>query len=413
MLTKLISKTSIYYTIFESLSKGGNYVLLMAIAFLIDSDLYVKIILLLSFEALITMLYFSYNSDVLFALSQNKKERYIAYSYDTSIIQCVLLFVILFALKTYISRYFEYDVTYILIFIIGNGALSNIFRFQSLSFQIDHQHNQALKFKSIPFFLSFIFCLILILLCKDKVLAFFVGKFIGYLLFFLYVIFYENIKANFFSTSLLMLSFMLRRAKYSFLIAFLGWGTSLGFMNYAKLTDKNNTYLITLGLLINMFSILLVFANGINQVVAPNLRSMLRINKEEAVSYIRRIHLLYFSITIILVVLIAIIKSSFSVLTFLTPEIEHFLSTNYLYILPVIFFAASFSWISGPIYVILDKFKQYSNNMVALNILGWMVIILLSYFDLTNIIFEFVLIRTIIPIGLSILLNRNILNIWR
>ena len=406
---KLKSLSSIYYTIFEGLSKGGSYLLLLIIASAISDDLYIKILILMSFEAIITMLYFSYNSSVLYALKDNKIELYFNYSLKSSITQIIIFYIIYLSFKDFIDSYFEYNLSFLIIVLLGNGFLVNIIRQYSVLFQLELKHSKAIFYKSIPFFVSFLFTLILFFLLDDKIMAFFLGKFVGLLLFLLYIFYNEKgflIKHKFSWTTF---NFFFNRVKYSSLVAILGWASGLGFLNFVKFYSKNERDLLVLGLILNLFVILQMVANGINQVYAPKLKVIYLESKQKGISYLKKTHLVYFFLSVSLVVLVSITLIWKDLLIYYFKNIEVIFDNGNLYVVIMIFFISSFWWVASPFFMILDLFKTFFKLNVSLNIIAWLLIVLLYNLGFNNFILYFLIIKLSVSIGTYFYLKLKIL----
>ena len=111
------------YTVFEALSKGGSQLLLIIIASIIDKQLYLKIMLLISFEALITMFYLSYYADILYSFRKNRSKQAISNALDTSILQYLVLILIYLIFKES-KYYFNYNLDILIFILCGNGLIS-------------------------------------------------------------------------------------------------------------------------------------------------------------------------------------------------------------------------------------------------------------------------------------------------
>jgi hypothetical protein len=397
------------YTVFEALSKGGSQLLLIIIASIIDKQLYLKIMLLISFEALITMFYLSYYADILYSFRKNRSKQAISNALDTSILQYLVLILIYLIFKEKVNTYFNYNLDILIFILCGNGLISNIIRFYSVSFQIDLKHSKAILFKSIPFFSSFICSVGLFFLMKDKVLAFFLGKFIGMLFFFIYILIKEEGYKLMFNFNKYYFGMTFKRAKYSFVISFLGWSSNLGFLNFAKMYSNSSTELLLLGLILNIFTLLLLFSNGINQVYVPQLRIKLKSSLSIANKFSKRVHALYFILSVIFSFLITFILFFRSHLIQYLPNLEDLFKGNYLYLIVLLFFINSFHWIATPYLMILDKYKNYFNIIVLLNLISWiLILIILFIFGFNNFLFFYFLIKIFDSIGIYLYVKKNL-----
>lgn len=399
---------SLYYTIFEALSKGGSQILLIIIASLISKELYLTIMLLISFEALITMLYLSYYADILYSFRKNRSKQAIANALDTSLIQYTIFIIIFLIFKEQINAYFNYNLNTLIFLILGNGLISNIVRFYSVSFQIELKHYKAIKFKSIPFFSSFILSLFLFFLMQDKVLAFFLGKFIGMLIFFIYVLISEKGYKLIFTSNKYYFGLTFKRAKYSFVIALLGWGANLGFLNFAKIYSSSTSQVVLLGLLLNLFTLLLLFSNGINQVYVPELKQKLSFSLSAGETYSKKVHNVYIMLSILFAVLVTIVLLFKEYFMELIPNVKDIFSGGYLYLTALLFFINSFHWVAAPYLMIMDKYKNYFNIIWVLNAIAWLLIIILLFiFGFNNFLFFYFIIKIVDSLGIYLYVKNH------
>ena len=415
MIVRYFSKfnlTSIYYTLFEGLSKGGNQILLILTASVISKSLYVQLMLLISFESLLTLLFLSSNNDFLYAVNRNKHKKYIAFIVDTTFFQSILFYVLYLSFKRHIDSYFNYDLSIIIVVIILITGMTNVVRFYSTSYQIDLDHNIAIRYKSLPFFFSFITCVTFFLIFQDKIFAFFVGRLVGLLLFFFYIIYKHRIFHYIFSTDTLVFNFVFKRLKFSFLTSLLGWATSIGFFNFSKIISDNEEALVVLGLTLNIFSILQLFANGINQVYVPNLRTKYLEAKEIAVQYSLKILRLYFRLSIffVIVFLFALLFSPF--LVSVLPNLETYLSNGNVFLVVVLFLIVSFQWIAAPYFSIMDKFKDFFYLNLIINAFAWLTILLMYFgIGLSNFVVFYFILKTIVSASIFFYVLRKL--IWQ
>lgn len=363
--------------------------------------------LLISFEALITMLYLSYYADILYSFRKNRSKQAIANALDTSFLQYLILVVTYLIFREKINAYFNYNLDLLIYILCANGLISNIIRFYSVSFQIELKHTKAILFKSIPFFSSFVCSVVLFFLMNDKVLAFFLGKFIGMLFFFIYILIKEKGYKLFFSFNKYYFGLTFKRAKYSFVISFLGWSSNLGFLNFAKVYSNSSTDILLLGIMLNLFTLLLLFSNGINQVYVPQLRIKLSTSFSVGNNYSTRVHFIYIILSIIFACLITIVLFFRNQLMSYLPNLGEIFNGGYLYLIALLFFINSFHWIATPYLMILDKYKNYFYVIVILNLISWILIVaLLFIFGLNNFLFFYFIIKIIDSIGIYLYVKK-------
>lgn len=411
MITKFpkLNLTSLYYTFFEGLSKGGSHVLLIAIAAFISEDIYIKIMVLISFEALITMMYVSYYADVLYSFKKKRNKEFLTVVYDVSIIQ-ILIFILLYVVfKNSFDNYFNYQGMSLFIVIFLNGLFSNIIRFYSVCFQLEIKHKQALIYKSLPFFLSFLFCLILFYMLEDKILGFFLGKCVGLSLFFSYIFYKNNDFRNIFQSKFHHFLSLIKRVKFSFAIAIFGWLAGLGFLNFAKIASTNSEEILLVGLIFNIYSILQLFANGINQVYVPHLKQLSLSDRNAQKNYTAKTHYIYILLTLFFVFVFSLIILFKQTIIKFLPISDVLLDGN-IFLLALIFFINSFQWVSTPYLMILDKYKNYLSAKLVLNITAWTLIIILATLNFTNILLFYFLIQIFDSIGIFLYVKKILAN---
>ncbi|WP_326984845.1 hypothetical protein VUJ46_10060 [Chryseobacterium sp. MYb264] len=391
-LTKKLNFTSIYYTIFEGLAKGGNQLLLVIIATFINKELYLKLMLLISLEALITMSFFSYYVDVLYSYKKNKIKTLFSGFFDFSIIQILLYIGIYFLFQKQINQYYNYNLHYVILFIIGNAFVTTIVNYISVSLQISANHKLAIQYKSIPFFLSFVFCIVFFLTFDDKVLAFFLGKFSGISIFFIFFFIKNKLYKNIFKFKSIHFISLLKRVKYSMIIAFIGWGTGLGFLNFSKIYSGSEQQLLALGLLLNMFSMIQLLSNGINQVYVPKLKELLAQSMADARTYTKSIKFMYIKVAGGLLVLALLLLIVRNLIPGILPKIDNTFIYSLCFVI-LVFFLNIFQWISAPYLMILDKYKYYFFLKLSSNAVSWILMLSLIYlFHMNNfIIFYFII----------------------
>ena len=307
-------------------------------------------------------------------------------------------------------KYFSYNISFLIFILLGNGFLSNIIREYSILFQLKLNHSKAIFYKSVPFFVSFILTIALLYLLNDKILAFFLGKFIGLFLFFIFIFFTEKINQYKYKFSWVKFNFFFKRVKYSSLIAILGWASGLGFLNFVKLYSKNEIELMVLGLILNLFVILQMVANGINQVYAPKLKIIYSNSKEKGMAYFKKTHFNYFILSIVLFFLIYIVVGWKDFFSFYFPNIESLFYDGNLYFIVIIFFISTFSWVSSPLFMILDLFKILFNINILFNIIAWLLIAVLFNLGFKNFIIYYIIIKFFVSFGTYLYSRLMILN---
>lgn len=399
--------TSLYYTIFEGLSKGGTHLLLILIATVISNELYVKIMLFVAFEALITMLYLSYYADVLFSFKKNRSKTFLSVIYDTAIFQFILFILIYLIFKNKIDNYFSYNKVVVFVLLFINGFYTNIIRFYSVSFQLEIKHTNALVYKSIPFLLSFLFSLLFFFFMEDKVLGFFLGKSVGLSFFFFFIFFKNKDYDKIFKSKLLFFFALIKRIKYSLAIAIFGWLAGLGFLNFVKLYLNNQESILILGLIFNFYSILQLFSNGINQVYIPKLKLLAQTNPISLKSYSKKTHLYYIVLSLLFTIICALLITFKSFILHFFPTFNVLLDGNIFFII-LIFFLNSFQWISTPYLIIFDMYKEFLYVKLILNLFAWILIFVFVRIGFNDALLYYLLIQIFDSFGLYIFVKLRV-----
>lgn len=363
----------------EGLSKGSSYLLLLFIGTFLDDELYLKLFLLLSLEIIITMLYVSYYSEIMFSYNireKNFKKDFFGASYLFSIIQLILyvsLYVLFF--RNIFKNFYNYDNVWIVIIILINGFIVNIIRLYAVYFQLIGNHNKAVIFRSLPFALASLASILFFYFGNDKILSFFLGKFIGLFLFFIIIIYIEKRIVIITTKTLSVLKGIIKKSKYSFLLAILSWLSGMGFPNVVKSIDSQQA--LQIGYIVNVFSLLQFFSYGINQVYVANLKNSYEQSINSAIKLTQKYHKIYIGITMI----ILLVDLMFYFIPF--KEILNFGNIDkWITIFPyavVIFFLNTFHWVSTPYYYIKGNFKQLFLTNILANLSGWIIIVFLYY----------------------------------
>ncbi len=318
--------------------------------------------LLLGLEALLKMMYVTFYGNVLYKLIDIFPSKSIFnVVFVVSVAQLFLFIVLLFLFREYLFDYYNYPKTWIFFILSGNAFVANLSVYYSVILQLEEKHSEAVKYRSIPFFLGFVGALIGVFVAEDKVLGFFLGKFVGFQLFFL--IFLTN-KLSYSSFKLKIIrpifSEMKGRVVYSFFIAIMGWLSSLGFMYVAKIWNTDED-LVTLGYIINLYSVLFLFGYGINQVYSPRIKDFIGSNNfSGALKLKRNILALYIAITLLMFASLYAVNQLIPFETMLNGRFSNvgdILSVGYYSI--IIFIANAFNWIVSPFYFSMDRFRQY------------------------------------------------------
>lgn len=351
-------KYSILYMLFEGLSKGGSQLILLYVAYSLPSTTYLIFMLLISFETFLPILYVSNYNEVLYTI----KDKYLQsniYStiLTTTFLSCILFLFIILLTKPYLYQYFEYKTLLTYLVIPINVFFFIFFKFLSLYQQLHGDHGKAIYLKSMPFFLSFLGALTGVLSLEDPITGFFVGKTIGYFFAFLHLQLRQNLFLVNFKIDTIFLTEYLKRSKFLFFITLFGWLGSYGLLNIGKMLSTHEK-VVEYGYMINLFSIFLMIANGINQVYSPKIRQLYSNNKDEAYNFSRKILVVYFFIA-------ALAYLAYQSILYINNELNILdaKSLDIFTVLPyaiLVFWIGSFKYVSDVYIYITDSYKKFT-----------------------------------------------------
>ena len=132
MLRLRSAKTSVLYILFEGLSKGGSYILLIFIANFLSNDVYISIMTLLSAETLLKMFFVTYYGEALYKLQDLYNKNKLFQTYNSTILVQTTVFIILIILfRNSLFTYFNHSNLFTYLSIIFNVVLFNSFRLNS------------------------------------------------------------------------------------------------------------------------------------------------------------------------------------------------------------------------------------------------------------------------------------------
>lgn len=399
---KSLNLTSIYYTLFEGLSRGGNQLLLIFVASFLSKTLYFNLMLLVSLESLLTMFFLSYYVDVLYSYKEHRVKSLFSAFIDFSFLQLLLFISLFYLFRSDISTFYNYDLTLLILPILGNGFISNVLSNISVAAQIQLNHKKALLYKSLPFFFSFIICLVFFILLEDKIFAFFFGRFLGLFLFFIFIIFNDKLISTLFKFNLRVFLSLFKRIKYSFIIAMISWLFGLGFLNFAKLYTTDKDSLALLAMMISLFAVLQLLANGVNQVYVPNLKKYMSNSVTAAFNYSKRVSKDYVKIGVFLACIIGVIYLVKGLLISIFPSLQPLIFESLLFVI-ILFFVNIFQWIATPFFMISNKYKtlfwlKFNFALISIFCVGFLFFV----FNLDNFIFYYLLVQTVNCLGVFI-----------
>ena len=373
-------KTSFLYIIFEGLSRGGNsLIFLFAASLLVKTD-YINLLALFSLEGLFVIFSPLYYSEVLYKV----RDKYNSITVNNSVFLltiiylCVLSLIILF-FSNFLTNYYSSPL-FIFILIAFNSSARIIFQNKSVNNQVDEHHKNAIQDKALPFFASFIFGLIGFLSFEDKIAGFFIGRSIGYFL--VIALYFTNIKNNIRITLDIDVSFLrdyFSRTSLLILRGIATWFLGYGILNLLKgwyPVDTNHQ----IGLILNIWNVFLLIANGINAIYLPAFRkAFLKLDKSENRIY-RKITAGYFSILLVSVFVFFVFKIDYlqKVISFLSLESYY----NQIPYVLMIYMAQIFQYISMPYFLVYDRFKMLAVIGIATSLISLLMIVFHYYFEI-------------------------------
>jgi len=359
-------KYSILYMLFEGLSKGGSQLILLYVAYSLPSTTYLIFMLLISLETFLPILYVSNYNEVLYTIKDRYSQSNIYSTILTiTFLSCILFLFIILLTKSYLYQYFEYEILLTYLAIPINVFFFIFFKFLSLYQQLDGDHGKAIYFKSMPFFFSFLGALAGVLSLDDPVVGFFVGKTIGYFFAFLYLQLKQNLFFVDFRIDGTFLKEYLNRSKFLVSITLFGWLGSYGLLNIGKIVSTHEK-VVEYGYMINLFSIFLMLANGINQVYSPKVKQLYSDNRGAAYSFSKKILLVYFFIAVCAYFtyqLILYINNDLNILD--TKSLDIFTVMPYAIL---VFWIGSFKYISDVYIYITDTYKKFTKSLFVIEI---------------------------------------------
>ncbi|MFT4801034.1 MAG: O-antigen/teichoic acid export membrane protein [Flavobacteriaceae bacterium] len=359
---------SLKYIFVSGISKGLSYVLLLYFAVGDYSEQYVTILLLLSLEQILSLILPLNQSSVIYSKSisnyQNITNRLL-----TSSILISSLFVILFLIfKNSIYNYFQVNLVVVYVSILANMLLNSYLVYLTNFYKVIEEHGKALLIQGL-LLISFLSIIISILFIKNIIIAFFLGKTIGLVI---VVILVKFLKLTKFRFEIKVLSFKeIKQVANLFSVSALGWLSSLGFMNIAKLNSTPEE-LIKTGYILTLFNVFLLISIGVNSIYGPMIKKLLKQNEfSKAIKVKNNVLMLYFFIAI-LAFLIYLLALNFN----FGERIDQLISMIPYVILVYIFNV--FHWVAQPYYFINNKFNKY-NLMNTCSYIVWIVLIIICF----------------------------------
>lgn len=367
-------KNSVYYIIYEGLSKGGSHLILFLLALYVNQENYLAIMLLLSLETMLPLFVLSNYNEILYKLKEKYSLQDMIGSLLITTLSTIGAFLLIFLLLQHdIYLYFGYDGIIVYLAILFNVFLVVTFRFFSISHQIEEDHTKALRYKSLPFFLSFLGIILAVFICDDKVFAFFIGKSLGYIsaLFFLKMHTYFKVLVI---NRVFIIEYM-ERAKFLILVGLFGWLSNYGFFNILHVFySKYET--LQFGYMLNILMLFLLLANGINQVYYPKVRKLFAESNTNTINFSIKILFLYFFLSLIASILLLFINHFVDLFN---EQLKMMINIAPYAI--IVFTIASFRYVSLIYIYIYDQYKSFSIVMIITEIISFSVVTLMLVFE--------------------------------
>ncbi len=359
------------YMLVEGVSRGIPQLVLMTLAFIITKQEFAILILLYGLESLIVILLPSNYIEVLYKINNDNNNAKIINSIFTFNLMIIMLILIIYLIFSgYIHSFFNYDYTLVFICIIISAFVNSFMRFYRVQLQLLLKHNSALKSMIFSFGFSNLFMIIGILIFEDKILGFFMGKAIGFILYLIYLIYIDDLKILF---SKFVFYYFIIRVRYLLLFAIYSWLFGYGFTYminlFGSLDDVAN-----IGYLITFSMPFLLLANGINQVYNPKIRNLIKINLLDAFTFSKQVMLYYFIISFSLFLIIYVI--SFINIEIVSKYIVYFIISS------IIFLFSTYKYIYEIYLYVNDMFKPYILTTIFIETLA--LVLILSIYKIWN-----------------------------
>jgi hypothetical protein len=353
---------SLKYIFVSGISKGFNYLILLYFAVGIYTEQYITILLLLSFEQLLSLTLPLNNSSIIYS---KKIEDYglITNKLISSSLLLTLVYVLgFFLIRDQIYKYFNINEILIFISIFISIIINAYLVYLSNYYKLVEKHNSALLIQ-LFFLISFISIVAFIFVIENKILAFFLGKTTGLLLI---LIFLKAFKLDLikFKFKLLTLDEVKKIANL-FSVGILGWISGLGFINLAKMYASPEN-LITIGYVLNLWNIFLLISIGINAVYHPLIKKQIINNKiAKAKKLKNKALIIYLFIGLLFFMSYLIIQKTEMLVLY--PKINAIFSVIPYTI--ILFVFSVFYYVIHPFYLANDKFGIFN----ILNIISYAV----------------------------------------
>ena len=338
------------YIFFEGLSKGGEQLILLLIPVLfpdLQSE-YLSILLLISLTGLIKLVNPVNNPNAIFGvIDKFKKQEILNTVFFFNLLAFALFLIIALLFNEGFLQYYKIASFWPIVFLAGYMFFRNFFEISSFYEVLIENHNRSLFLKNAPFLLSFILQVVFIFWLKFEIIfAFFLAKFLAFTTIGLISLLQGDfsLKAR---ISPLIFKEVFRYSSTLWVYVFVGWLMGYGALNLTKLFLEDS-YSLALGRMINLWMVLLLMANGVNNVYIPILKRKFKENYPESLKFRNKILAIYLAISIVGLVL-----------GIVTMNIWTLNDLKYVPFIFVMLFAQAFQYVSNPFYFMADKYKRF------------------------------------------------------
>lgn len=402
MQQKYFFLNSLKYIIVSGASKGLNYLVLLYFAVGIYENQYVVILLLLSFEQLLSLLLPLNNSSIIYSktiLNYNTITNKLISS--SLLMVCIYLLLFLF-FQSYFYNYFGSNNIIVFLCIFLSMIINGYIVYLTNYYKLIEKHNKALIIQSL-FFISFISIMIFVFLIENKILAFFLGKTIGLVI---VLLFLKLLKLDLVKFKLIFLE----KNEYKkilnlFSVSVLGWISGLGFMNLAKIYASPDN-LITIGYILNIWNVFLLLSTGINAVYHPLVKKYIIQNRLDKAKVVKvKTFFIYLSITFLVYITYFLIDT---LAIFKEYEKINAVFSVIPYTL-LLFLFSIFYYVTHPFYLANDKFGIFNSLNIFSHALWFLLVIILSFFGYENYIWFLVFLYFLKSITLFIYAEKKLM----
>ena len=384
------------YIFISGISKGLTYLLLFVFALKFSSSDYINLLLLISFEQFLNIILPLNNTNIIYSEKIHDYQT-ITNKLTSSSILLVIFFVFTYYFTgSYIADYFNNSNYLLYLSIFINVFFNGYFTYLISLLKIKEKHSAALHVQSL-YFIIFISIIISLFIFNNKLFAYFVGKTFGFILMLVIVKYLKLNPVNNFRFKRLNT----RETKIIInliSIGILGWISGLGFMNLAKIYASGDI-LIRLGYILNIWNVFLLISIGINSVYFPKVKKhIINNNLKVAISIKFKMLAIYLAISLLFYILYLIYKSSGLLEINSNDKLNDIILEFPNAIL--LFALTSFYYTINPFYLIKDKFATF-NILIIISFIFWALVILLcSFFNMSNFILFLILLYAIKSITL-------------